>query len=390
MPIPLFRPKGKLRIADLYCGAGGLSLGARLACEAVGLSAEFVFAADQDPTALEVYSHNFRPRRMFTKSIGSVIDYHVEGRAENARFSYAPEALDFDDSLMYGNVDLLVAGPPCQGHSNLNNHTRGSDPKNSLYLTVPAFAVALGIPRILIENVPEVDRDKSGILSTARGLLESNGYTTVVRKLRATDHGVAQTRTRLFLMASLGNLDNVDQTIGALRRQERPVSWAIGDLVDSDGPDVFDKPSTLDPTNKRRVDWLHDNDEYDLPNEERPDCHRDGHTYKSVYGRMYWDKPAMTLTQGFSVAGRGRFVHSIQKRTLTPHEAARIQGFPDSFRFQTRLGKTPLKTHLVKMIGNAVPPVFGTVCTLALVSDLFDEPTTVTAERVKETAYPRI
>ena len=76
-----------------------------------------------------------------------------------------------------------------------------------------------------------------------------------------------------------------------------------------------------------------EHDLYNLPNSERPDCHKDGTTYGSVYGRMFPDRPAPTITTGFMTPGRGRFIHPLLPRTLTPWEAARIQGFPDTYNF---------------------------------------------------------
>ena len=71
-----------------------------------------------------------------------------------------------------------------------------------------------------------------------------------------------------------------------------------------------------------------------------------------MYGRMYWERPAQTITSGFGSMGQGRFVHPLRPRVLTPHEAARLQGFPDFFSFSMVNKLTALR----KMIGNAVPP----------------------------------
>ncbi len=67
---------------------------------------------------------------------------------------------------------------------------------------------------------------------------------------------------------------------------------AIGDLVDRGCCGVMDAASEMNPENRQRVDWLFDNGEYDLPNAQRPGCHRGGTTYGSVYDRMRPDKPA--------------------------------------------------------------------------------------------------
>jgi DNA (cytosine-5)-methyltransferase 1 len=66
---------------------------------------------------------------------------------------------------------------------------------------------------------------------------------------------------------------------------------------------------------------------------------------------MHWDQPAQTITSGFTSMGQGRFVHPKEQRTLTPHEAARLQFIPDFLRFDDGIGRTTL----AEMIGNALP-----------------------------------
>ncbi len=113
-----------------------------------------------------------------------------------------------------------------------------------------------------------------------------------------------------------------------------------------------------------RIRFLFRHGRYDLPNHQRPPCHRgNNHTYKSVYGRLHWGKPAQTITSGFTCMGQGRFVHPSAKRTLTPHEAARLQFIPDFFSLGDHVGIAAL----AEMIGNAVPPKLTYVIALELV-----------------------
>ncbi len=113
------------------------------------------------------------------------------------------------------------------------------------------------------------------------------------------------------------------------------------------------RPSRMTATNTERIKHLFMNRLYELPDAVRPSCHRDkAHTYQSVYGRLRWGCPAQTITSGFGSMGQGRYVHPQRQRLITPHEAARIQGFPDFFDFSAAGGVTALRT----MIGNAVPP----------------------------------
>src|SRR5690606_30968289 len=102
-----------------------------------------------------------------------------------------------------------------------------------------------------------------------------------------------------------------------------------------------------------------ENQAHELDLSERPESHRNGTTYMSVYGRMYKDEPAPTITTGFMSPGRGRFVHPTRPRVLTAREAARLQGFPDTYRFVVDSGSPPGRTLLAKWIGDAVPMPLG-------------------------------
>ena len=139
--------------------------------------------------------------------------------------------------------------------------------------------------------------------------------------------------------------------------ENRTLHWAIGDLVDDyNQNDTYNTPANSSAENRMRMKWLIDNNEWNLPNHLRPKCHQNGHNYPAVYGRMKWDEPASTITAGFGSNGQGRFTHPSAKpgRPLTPHEAARIQTFPDWFRFDRHKRSTMSKT-----IGNAVPPLLA-------------------------------
>src|SRR6185295_15215993 len=134
----------------------------------------------------------------------------------------------------------------------------------------------------------------------------------------------------------------------------RTVRWAIGDLTAVKRDYIYDTASESSATNASRMKILFENRLFDLPNRHRPTCHRNGnHSYVSMYGRLRWNRPAHTITTGFGSMGQGRYVHPQQRRTITPHEAARLQTFPDWFDFGTKTKRGVL----AKAIGNAVPPM---------------------------------
>ena len=367
-----------IRSVDAFCGAGGLTLGAAQAAIAVGRRFESVAAIDVDEGALEVHKFNFGTNHIVASNASSLVDFHVSGSGEQSRFAYAPEVIEPRLVAEVGKIDLFLAGPPCQGHSNLNNKTRREDPRNLLYLTAVALGVGLKSKFIAVENVPEVVSDKSGVVSGAKALLKAAGYSFIDSGVLATHElGGAQTRRRYFLIAARdvgceGSLTIRDVATG-MKRPAHSLSWAIGDLMRSPAEDpklgVMDAVPTMSPENRIRIDHLFDNDQYELPNEVRPDCHKDGHTYPSVYGRLHWEKPSQTITTGFLTPGRGRYIHPERRRVITPHEAARIQSFPDTFRFVVN-GHDPARSALTKWIGDAVPPLLGYAAIVPLLTRL--------------------
>lgn len=358
-----------VRVADLFCGTGGLSLGATLAIEALGRRANLEVAVDVDLGALGVYLRNLSPKSCVRADVAGLVDYHVYGRGEDAEAAYEPEIIGTAFEGYVNRIDLLLAGPPCQGHSNLNNHTRRSDPRNQLYVTTAAMAIALKTKMLVIENVADVLRDKTEVVATAKKILQDAGYYVSQGIINASEVGGAQSRRRHFTIATLIPHTPIADAKRLLRRDSMPLRGAIGDLESSVNTDFMNSEPTLSSENRARIKHLFDYDLYDLPNDIRPDSHKDGHTYPSVYGRLDWDKPAQTITTGFMSPGRGRYIHPSQQRVITAREAARIQGFPDWFTFSEN-GEPPSKKLLSKWIGDAVPTQLGYAAVLMAMSGL--------------------
>jgi len=356
---------GSVSVIDLFGSAGGLSLGIREAIRAFGYKMNSLSAVDLDVDALGTYETNFSPRRIFGESVSNLVDYRVVGLGAKREFAYEPAALK--GMVEFTGVDLLVGGPPCQGHSSLNNLTRGQDDRNDLYLVMPALAIALNAKSVVIENVPRVVHDKGQVVQAAEKILRNAGYYLSSGVLKASELGWPQTRSRHFLIASKTNQPkDVKLFSEILSETPRPLSWLIQSLEErfNQGDPILDTVPKMSADNVRRVNWLFENNQYDLINSERPKCHQDGHTYPSVYGRLKYDSPAPTLTTGFQTPGRGRHVHPTQRRVLTIREAARIQGFPDSFQFVNEKGEPASRGNMQKWIGDAVPSILGYVAGL--------------------------
>jgi DNA (cytosine-5)-methyltransferase 1 len=220
---------------------------------------------------------------------------------------------------------------------------------------------------VIIENVPAVMLDRSRVVDKAKHHLERGGYHVCDATVQLLKFGVPQTRKRHLLVATRKRAFQFDAILERLQTRDKTAGQFLQGLEDE--PDrqsePFYQPSRMTAENRKRVTHLFRNKLYDLPDHLRPSCHRDKeHSYISMYGRMYWEKPAQTITSGFGSMGQGRFVHPTRPRTITPHEAARLQGFPDFFDFSSVSGVTALR----EMIGNAVPPQL----TAVLVSHLIE------------------
>ena len=337
------------RLVDLFAGGGGLTVGVAEAARRIGRGTEVALAVENDDHAADVYGLNFPHANLERDGVEALFDGEVGAPVK------APER---SIARAVGETDVLVAGPPCQGHSNLNNHTRRQDPRNALYLRAIRAAEVLRPTLVVIENVPTVRHDKGGVVERSTQVLKAAGYSVASDVLHLVKFGVPQRRRRHILLAALN--DRIEPSaLGGLvsacdDHTERSVRWAIEDLVDQttgSGPDAASRPT---PVNLERMQWLIDQDEYDLPNRMRPKCHHGPHSYNSMYGRLAWDAPAQTITTGFGCMGQGRFVHPAQPRTITPHEAARLQTLPDFFDLDTRKGRGVWAS----VIGNAVPPLF--------------------------------
>lgn len=336
----------RLRMVDLFAGSGGLTLGAMEACRTLGVGLEVRLAMELDEKVRGVYDLNFASA------------LKAERADVRTRFDRVPgqklSASELKTQEEIGRVDILVGGPPCQGHSDLNNHTRRRDEKNELYMVMVRAAEVLNPTYVLIENVQGIRRDHGDVLARATLWLKDRlGYSVEHQLVRMIDIGVPQKRVRHILIAARGKDVEGMLKVPAIEKP-RTLEWAIKDLQGIVPRSIFDVAAQLTPENKKRAMYLLKSGKYELPNHLRPPCHRDNpaHRYTAMYGRLKWDEPAHTITTGFGSPGQGRYLHPNEPRTLTPHEAARVQFFPDWFKF----GEAPGRGLFAHCIGNAVPP----------------------------------
>lgn len=358
------RSHKQMNVIDLFCGAGGLSYGVKEGLKSIGIEANYTFAVDIDNLALSIHQYNMHTYNVMNKSVSSLVDYSFEYDSL-CEYKYKPQPVgEFVNAV--NSTDILIAGPPCQGFSNLNNYTRRNDDRNLLYLAVPAIAIALNIPIVIIENVREIKSDPRKIIENARSSFEKYGYQVVEYTANGPKLGLAQTRNRHFQIAIKTESKNLDQIMKQVYdslcvNEVRTVDWAIKDLMGRENETLFDTPSELSDENRKRIEDMFARNLQEISKELRPKSHREKEqlSYQSVYGKLWANKPAGTITTGFYTPGRGRYIHPHCQRTITAHEAARLQGFPDSFQFTLSNGALPNRVTLAKTIGDAVPPIFG-------------------------------
>lgn len=341
-------------VVDLFAGCGAMTVGALEGARRAGIDAGLTLAVDRWSPGLEVIDATFGPGddRTLAFDLGRVLDRREHGAAQAAS----------EIEVRAGGADLLLAGPPCQGHSALNNHTRHDDVRNDLYLAVARVSDLLKPMAIIVENVRGVGRDRRRAVDRCVTALEEQEYVVQEGTLDVHDLGAPQRRVRHVLVATIDTAFDFD---ALPKRSGRTVAWGIGDLDGIEGRSLFDTASVPSEENEERLRWLVEENEFDLPNHMRPECHHDDHSYRSMYGRLRWDQPSQTITSGFGSMGQGRFAHPGSARTLTPHEAARLQFLPDFMNFDV----VEQRGDLATMIGNAVPPAL----TIALVEALIDQ-----------------
>ena len=341
---PVSGRRGSIRAVDLFAGCGGLSLGVAEAGRALELDVGFV-AVDTDHVAAQVFQDNFEGSEYVLDDVAKIFDGESGTPATLQERQFKRRA---------PSVNILVGGPPCQGHSGFNNRTRHSDARNSLYVRMVRAAEVLEPSRVILENVPGALSDRAQVVQQSARELERLGYSTSLAVVDALAYGVPQRRKRLLLLASSTSAPGprLVAATGLAGAGVRDVAWAIADLEDRHSADLLDQTAASADATRARIDYLFENELFELPNAERPACHsKGGHSYRSIYGRLRWDEPAQTVTTGFYSMCMGRYVHPSRRRTLTAREAARLQSFPDFFRFSS----VEKRGELARLIGNAVP-----------------------------------
>lgn len=360
-----------LVMVDLFCGAGGLSL---------GFVQEGFYAAlanDIEPCCVDTYAHNHpeTPR-----------DHIILGDIRNV-------VADLERLMGTASVDVVIGGPPCQGFSTANRQRLIDDPRNYLYKNYIEVVRKLQPKFFVMENV----KGMLGVSDQVKEDFEKIGYTVECKVFNAKDFGVPQNRERLIYIGNRIGIDNrvliheidniadesekhvLKDALAGLRPLEASRKRnATEEDSESSGRKI--EPRTSDVTNdyievinegrtiravcnhKARYNndrdieifgRLNQGDKSDdpkiadiMPYTRRSDI------FKDKYFKLEENKVCKTITAHMKF-DCNMYIHPKQARGLTPREAARVQSYPDDYFFRGAYTKTYMQ------IGNSVPPLLG-------------------------------
>ena len=344
---------------ELFCGAGGLSIG----LEKAGF--KIVLANDIEKD----FTTSFKLNHPDTNIIC--------GNIHNINF-YAELA-----SLKVSEIDLVSGGPPCQGFSTVGSKNK-NDPRNSLFYEYLRAVKEIKPKYIIFENVAGF---KTMYKGSAYNILISElnnlGYDTTSSVLDASDYGLPQIRKRTIIVGWRQHLPIVNLPTPTHYNGDNifnlPKKLTLIDAI-SDLPELLANDAKYEyitpPKNKYQAILRngqnklteHNSSNYgpkmleilplipaggtvnDLPKKLRPKKY-----FVNTYARLIADNPSPTMTRNFGTPSSSRCVHPFQNRALSTREGARLQGFPDNYIFYGS------KTSKNLQIGNAVPTVFGEI-----------------------------
>lgn len=357
--------ENKPTMIDLFCGAGGFSVG----CQWAGFQS--VLGVDYFEPAIETWKNN-HPNSMA-----------VLGDIRHITPDFVREILN---EVGVGNIDLITGGVPCQGFSLNNRKHNDEDERNYLFLDYMKIVEEFKPKFIILENV-------SGMRSTANGKFEKDileymnglGYNAKVELLNSAQYGVPQTRNRLIFVGVKRKNEN-DTTTFVFPKGEfyptsdkqlidsnsRKIYMTVFDAI-SDLPDIESNESCAEYTKEPITEYqklmrgynnlLEKNVSNKLANHVAPkhppatiEKIKNTEPGKPMYERykqrirLDHSKPSPTQVAG-GIRPQFQFGHPEKNRGLTIRERARIQSFPDSYVFYGGTVQERVQT------GNAVPPL---------------------------------
>ena len=331
-----------LKAVDFFCGAGGMSYG----LQSAGINV--LAGIDNSPDCKETYAFNVQGAKYIQKDISKLS---------------APE-LGRMLGLERNSPNLVFAGcSPCQFWSKIRTDKTKSEQTAHLLKQFQKFIRYFRPGFVVVENVPGLyKRTEESVLPNFLKFLSQQGYKWSDGIINANHYGVPQNRIRYLLIASrLGaptalpmatlnerltvqefiGVENGFPPISAGHRDETPFIHTTAAL----SKDNLQRIALTKKSGGDRSAWK-DNEALQIAAYEGKDK-----IFRDVYGRMYWDRPAPTITTRFNSFSNGRFGHPEENRAISLREGATLQTFPKDYRF---FGSSI--NSVARQIGNAVPP----------------------------------
>jgi DNA (cytosine-5)-methyltransferase 1 len=371
---------------DLFCGAGGFGQG----FEHAGYRT--VLAADNDEKSTRTYRLNHP-----SVPSGNVLTLDLESSSITQIRSTTKH---WQDQLTCGQVDVITAGIPCQGFSKAGYRTRPSveynvlrDPRNHLYKIVVRWTRLLEPQYVVIENVTgmrSAGEDEENILRSLESAFRDLKYNADHGIVNAEDFGVAQVRHRLILIASHPQAAEIKiDELSAFHGDSNNLINAIDHLppVEADGGKWYTAIDgkvitghrarynnaqdlkifgAINP-GERYVDFVERRNDIIKAREESDRAVYSTESFPDKFFKLHPDRPARTIVAHLQRDGNG-YIHPNQTRSITPREAACIQGFDDEFVFTGTQGSQFIQ------IGNAIPPPMANAIARLLASKLEENP----------------
>lgn len=332
-----------LRAVDFFCGAGGMTHGLREA------GIDVLGGIDNEAQCQLSYEINNPPARFLYQDI--------------TRLTFE-ELTDFFDLRMDDPHLIFVGCSPCQYWSKIQTSRTKSEKTAFLLKEFQRFVEHFLPGFIVLENVPGIKTNKSSYLPSFLRSLEALGYHYTQGIINAQFYGVPQHRRRYLLIASR---HFSDISLPEPEQQLIPVSSVLGPdngfppipAGHVDKSDFMHTATSLSEKNLRRLRVTPHNGGTRTAWKDDPELQinaykgKDDH-FSDVYGRMFWDRPAPTITTRFLSLSNGRFGHPEEDRAISLREGAALQSFPHEYKFVA----SNLRS-IARQIGNAVPPALA-------------------------------
>ncbi len=331
----------RLKAIDFFCGGGGMTCGLRQA------GVDVLAGIDFDLEARETYEIN-NPGSTFI---------HADIKELDSTFLQTSCGIKKNDDYL-----LFVGCSPCQYYSIINTNKEKSRNSKDLLNHFARFIDFYRPGFVLVENVPGIVTNKESVLPSFLDDLQNLGYKNIkYGVLDLSYYGIPQSRKRFSLIATRLELPHL--TLPDRDKKRSLVRDFLGEhngfpKVDAGHRDDSFFCHTVAGLSQKslqrirktshnggsRADWAEDSDLQLKCFVGRDNC------FKDTFGRIWWDKPAPTITTKFFSLSNGRFGHPEEDRALSIREGATLQTFPKSYKFISRSIATS-----ARLIGNAVP-----------------------------------